>query len=308
MRLGKRTSKLFRLRADTTAPRLDVSDFSGVLAVDRAARTADVLGMTTYEHLVDRTLPQSLMPLVVPQLKTSTLGGAVTGLSIESTSFRHGLPHEPVIEMDVLTGDGRVVTCGPTLEPELFAPFPNSYGTLRYALRLRIEFEPTRPYVHLTHVRVDGSPGAAALIRQAAESRGHDGEHVDVIDGTLVRRRRGLRHARGVGRAGAVRLGLHRPAHLLPQQQHRSEEWLTVRDYLWRGTPTGSGAPRFGVQRPAVRRLVPRRFLRSDTWWRIAAFKRRHAGRRGSTGVAACPNARRWCRTSRSRSTGFRTS
>ena len=42
------------------------------------------------------------MPLVVPQLKTITLGGAVTGLGIESTSFRHGLPHESVREMDVL--------------------------------------------------------------------------------------------------------------------------------------------------------------------------------------------------------------
>ena len=46
--------------------------------------------MTTYEDLVDATLPHGLMPLVVPQLKTITLGGAVTGLGIESTSFRNG--------------------------------------------------------------------------------------------------------------------------------------------------------------------------------------------------------------------------
>ena len=36
------------------------------------------------------------MPLVVPQLKTITLGGAVTGLGIESTSLRSGMPHESV--------------------------------------------------------------------------------------------------------------------------------------------------------------------------------------------------------------------
>ena len=52
--------------------------------------------MTTYEDLVDATLAHGLMPLVVPQLKTITLGGAVAGLGIESTSFRHGLPHESV--------------------------------------------------------------------------------------------------------------------------------------------------------------------------------------------------------------------
>ena len=109
VRLRKRTSNLFRARARGTPPRLDVSGFDGVLSVDPEARTADVQGMATYEQLVDATLPYGLMPLVVPQLKTITLGGAVTGLGIESSSFRNGLPHESVLEMEILTGDGRVV-------------------------------------------------------------------------------------------------------------------------------------------------------------------------------------------------------
>ena len=96
--------------------------------------------MCTYEHLVDATLPHGLIPLVVPQLRTITLGGAVTGLGIESTSFRSGLPHESVLEMDVLTGAGEVVTTKPG--DDLFDAFPNSYGSLGYATRLRIELEP----------------------------------------------------------------------------------------------------------------------------------------------------------------------
>ena len=97
------------------------------------------------------------MPLVVPQLKTITLGGAVTGLGIESTSFRHGLPHESVREMDVLTADGDVVTATPDGEhADLFAAFPNSYGTLGYALRLEIELQPVGAATSgCEHVRVD---------------------------------------------------------------------------------------------------------------------------------------------------------
>ena len=34
---------------------------------------------------------------------------AVTGLGIESASFRNGLPHESVLEMDILTGTGEVI-------------------------------------------------------------------------------------------------------------------------------------------------------------------------------------------------------
>ncbi|MFM8774307.1 MAG: FAD-binding protein, partial [Actinomycetota bacterium] len=104
VRLAKRTSTLFRQRVATTTPGLDVQAFDGVLEVDPVNRTAEVQGMTTYEHLVEATLPYGLMPLCVPQLKTITLGGAVTGLGIESSSFRWGLPHESVIEMDILTG------------------------------------------------------------------------------------------------------------------------------------------------------------------------------------------------------------
>ena len=111
VRLGKPSSNLFRFGAPP--PTLDASGLSGVISVDPVARTADVAGMTTYEDLVDATLPHGLMPLVVPQLKTITLGGAVAGLGIESTSFRHGLPHESVREMEILTGAGEVVTATP---------------------------------------------------------------------------------------------------------------------------------------------------------------------------------------------------
>ncbi len=82
LRKSRKTSNLFRSR-DAAHSALDADGFTGVISVDTANRTADVLAMTTYEDLVEATLPYGLMPLVVPQLKTITLGGAVTGLGIE---------------------------------------------------------------------------------------------------------------------------------------------------------------------------------------------------------------------------------
>ena len=99
MRLGKRTSNLFRPRSSVDQ-RLDVSAFSGVISVEDGY--AEVLGMTTYEDLVAATLPTGQMPLVVPQLKTITLGGALAGVGIESSSHRQGLVHDTVLELDVL--------------------------------------------------------------------------------------------------------------------------------------------------------------------------------------------------------------
>src|SRR5690349_2689465 len=186
VRLAKRTSNLFRPRDATTAPGLDVAAFDRVLSVDPVARTADVQAMTTYEHLVDATLAHGLMPTVVPQLKTITLGGAVTGLGIESTSFRDGLPHEAVREIEVLTGAGEIVTATPDgPHADLYRAFPNSYGTLGYALRLVIDLEPVRPYVRLRHVRFERPAALTAAVGEIVASGQWAGSTVDFLDGTV---------------------------------------------------------------------------------------------------------------------------
>ncbi len=173
VRLGKPSSNLFRFGAPP--PTLDASGLSGVIAVDPVARTADVAGMTTYEDLVDATLPHGLMPLVVPQLKTITLGGAVAGLGIESTSFRHGLPHESVREMEILTGAGEVVTATPDGEhADLYRGFPNSYGTLGYALRLVIDLQPVTPYVRLRHRRYPDAQACTDAIVALADAASNE--------------------------------------------------------------------------------------------------------------------------------------
>jgi FAD/FMN-containing dehydrogenase len=270
VRLGKKTSNLFRSRVDTGAPRLDVSAFSGVLSVDRDARTADVLGMTTYEDLVDAVLPYGLMPLVVPQLKTITLGGAVTGLGIESTSFRNGMPHESVVEMDVLTGDGRVVTCSRTENADLFTGIPNSYGTLGYALRLRIELEPVHPYVALRHVRCGSVAEAVEVMRTACEG-------ADFVDGTWFSPTEVyVTVGRWADTAEAVSDYTGRAIYYRSIQA-RETDVLTIRDYLWRWDTDWFWCSRaFGVQNPKVRKWIPRRYLRSDVYWKLVAFEKQH--------------------------------
>ncbi|MFL6237890.1 MAG: FAD-dependent oxidoreductase [Actinomycetes bacterium] len=272
VRLAKRTSNLFRPREPQAGSGLDVAAFDQVLSVDPDARTADVQGMTTYEDLVDATLPYGLMPLVVPQLKTITLGGAVTGLGIESSSFRRGMPHESVLEMDVLTGDGRVVTAQPQGEHrELFYGFPNSYGTLGYALRLRIELEPTRPYVSLEHRR-HGS--LRSLVEDLVRVCATDADFVDAVvfaqDSAVVT----------VGRfadAAPYTSDYTKDAIYYRSLLARSHDYLTVRDYLWRWDTDWFWCSRgFGAQHPVLRRLWPRKYLRSNVYWQLAAAARRY--------------------------------
>lgn len=275
VRLAKQTSNLFRPRATTTGPGLDVSGLTGVIAVDPVARTADVQGMCTYEDLVDATLPHGLTPYVVPQLRTITLGGAVTGLGIESTSFRNGLPHESVLEMDVFTGAGEVVTARPG--DELFDAFPNSYGSLGYATRLRIELEPVPSYVALRHVRFDDAAALAAAVEDIVATREHDGVRVDGLDGVAFSPDElYLTLATWQEEPGPTSDYTGQDVFYRSIQQ-RETDLLTTYDYLWRWDTDWfwcSGA--FGAQHPVVRRVWPRRWRRSDVYHRLVALERRY--------------------------------
>jgi FAD/FMN-containing dehydrogenase len=278
IRLAKSTSNLFRFREPPGATALDVSAFGSVLHVDAQARTADVGGMTTYEHLVDVTLEYGLMPLVVPQLKTITLGGAVAGLGIESTSFRNGLPHESVLEMEILTGSGEVVLARPDNEHrDLFRAFPNSYGTLGYALRLRIELEPVRPTVALRHVRFTDEAAAAAAIAEICANREHEGVAVDFIDGTVFSAGE-LYLTLGAFAADTPGVSDYTGQRIYYRSiRERTADRLSIRDYLWRwDTDWFWCSQALGTQHPLVRRLWPKRYLRSDVYRKLVALDRRH--------------------------------
>jgi FAD/FMN-containing dehydrogenase len=278
IRLAKPTSNLFRFREPPGRDALDVSAFGDVLEVDAAARTADVGGMTTYERLVDATLPYGLMPAVVPQLKTITLGGAVAGLGIESSSFRVGMPHETVLELEILTGAGEVVLARPDNEHrDLFYGFPNSYGTLGYALRLRISLEPVRPTVALRHIRFTDAAKCAVATEEICLSRSYDGEPVDFVDGTVFSAGE-LYLTLGTFAGAASGLSDYTGRDIYYRSvRSRSTDRLSIRDYLWRwDTDWFWCSEALGAQHPVIRRLWPRRYLRSDVYRKLVALDRRY--------------------------------
>ncbi|MFE1513357.1 FAD-binding oxidoreductase [Corynebacterium bovis] len=280
VRLAKRTSNLFRARANGDVPGLDVSGLGGVIAVDPVERTADVQGMCTYEDLVDTVLPHGLAPYVVPELKTITLGGAVTGMGVESTSFRNGLPHESVLEMDILTGTGEIVTCSPERNVDLYRGFPNSYGSLGYAVRLKIRLEPVEPYVALRHVRFSDVTELTAALERIVVEKSWDGERVDYLDGVVFSLDEAyLVLGTQTSEPGPVS-DYTRDRIYYRSIQHPegvSRDRLTIRDYLWRWDIDWFWCSRaFGTQDPTLRTLWPRPLLRSSFYWKIVGWDRRY--------------------------------
>ena len=276
VRLAKKTSNLFRTRSGAAARRLDVRRLCRVIEIDPERGIAEVEGMTTFEDFTDAALSKGLRPPVVPELKTITVGGAVSGLGIEASSFRYGLVHETVGEMEILCGDGTIRICRPDNEnADLFYAIPNSYGTLGYILRLRVKLLPAGPFVKLTHRRFsDLTPFLSEM--EAACAQGP--RMPDFVEGvafapddfvlTMAR----LTHEPGpVSDYKGMQIYYR-------SLQSRSEDLLTMRDFLWRWDPDWFWCSRtFGMQNPLLRRLLGRWMLRSSSYWKIQAWYRKWA-------------------------------
>jgi FAD/FMN-containing dehydrogenase len=218
------------------------------------------------------------MPLVVPQLRTITLGGAVTGLGVESTSFRHGMPHESVVEMDILTGTGEVVTARPDGEhADLFAAFPNSHGSLGYATRLRIELQPIASRVALRHVPFGDLDELAAAIDAVIAGGTWAGRAVDAMDGVMFAPGESYLVLAGfTDEPGETSDYTGREIYYRSLRERRSD-LLTAHDYLWRWDTDWFWCSRaFGAQHPVLRRLWPARYRRSDVYHRILRLEERY--------------------------------
>jgi FAD/FMN-containing dehydrogenase len=270
-RLAKKTSNLFRDRAQG-GRRLDVGALDHVIEVDARAGFVEAEGMATYEAVVDACLAHGVMPAVVPQLKTITLGGAVAGVGIEASSHRFGLVHETVAEIEVLAGDGRLIVCAPGNEhADLFFGFPNSYGTLGYALRVKARAIPVQPCVRLEHVPfTDAGAYFAAIERHCA------GGDADFIDGTLFSPdRMFLTLARFAGEAPYLS-DYTGEAIYYRSIARRREDWLATRDFLWRwDTDWFWCSKNLLAQNPLVRRLYGRARLGSRTYARLMRLNSR---------------------------------
>lgn len=270
--LAKTTSNLFRDRAARPRPRIDLARFDEVVRVDAQAGIVEAEGMTTFADLADATLAAGAMPRVVPQLKSITLGGAVAGVGIEASSFRCGLVHDTIASMDVLTGDGRVLTCTPDNEHrDLFYGLPNSYGTLGYALKLTAHMMPVQPFVALEHRRF---ADPAALFAAVSDAVGDP--DLAFLDGvafapdTLV-----LTRGRFVATAPYASDYTYERIYYRSLLE-RTADFLAIRDFLWRWDTDWFWCSRnFGAQHPWVRRLFGRRRLNSVTYQRIMRWNSR---------------------------------
>ena len=74
----------------------------------------------TWKDVLDATLKQRLTPPVLTNYLGLSVGGTLSVGGIGGSSSRYGMQTDNVLELDVVTGDGKTLTCSATSNPDVF--------------------------------------------------------------------------------------------------------------------------------------------------------------------------------------------
>lgn len=274
--LEKNTSNLFRHREQHNN-RINISTFNQVITIDPENLIADVEGMTTYADLVSETLKFDCMPTVVPELKSITIGGALSGIGVESSSFRYGLVHETILQFDVLLPDGRIIDCRPDNEnSDLFYAFPNSYGTLGYALKITVRLIAVKPYVKLSFLHFSQAEKFFNTINDLGLAN-HTAGNIAFIDGVVFDETHQV-IITGEMTDQAPWLSNYQYLKIYYQAvNNEQQDYLTIEDYIWRWDPDWFWCSKvFYMQNPIMRFLFGKWMLKSTTYSKLMRFAKRN--------------------------------
>ncbi|KAJ6809721.1 putative cytokinin dehydrogenase 3 [Iris pallida] len=104
----------------------------------RSIPYADVAGGATWAELLEECLKVGLAPRSWTDYLHITVGGTLSNAGISGQAFKHGPQVSNVLQLDVVTGKGELVTCSPTSSSELFYAVLGGLGQFGIITRARI--------------------------------------------------------------------------------------------------------------------------------------------------------------------------
>ena len=135
---------------------VDMSTLATVHEIN--ATNALVDGGTRWLDLLAQAIPQALTPPTLVDFLELTVGGTISLGGIGSQAFRHGPNVDNVLELQVVTGEGELVSCSPTHNIALFDAARSGLGQFGLIVRARVRLIPAPPNARLYHAFYSSLP------------------------------------------------------------------------------------------------------------------------------------------------------
>lgn len=134
---------------------LSMRSLSRILAVDLPAESVDVEAGVSWRDLVHHTKRWELYPRVLTNNLSVTVGGTLSMAGVGVASFRYGTQGDNVVELDVVTGAGDLVTCSPDRESDLFWAAIAGLGQAGIITRARLKLRRAKPQTRTYYLLYD---------------------------------------------------------------------------------------------------------------------------------------------------------
>jgi len=134
---------------------LDLSRLDRVFAVSEAQATISCEPGARFRAVAARTLEAGLVPRVMPNYIDLTIGGTLSVGGFGTSCHRYGPMVANVAELEVVTGNGRRVTCSAEVEPELFHATLGGLGRCAVIVRASVGLRRLKPHLRTFYLLYD---------------------------------------------------------------------------------------------------------------------------------------------------------
>lgn len=149
---------------------LHMPSMGRILATDPEGTWIDVEAGCIWRDLVRHLAPSNLVPPVLTNNLSVTVGGTLSVAGIGVASFRHGTQGDNVLELDVATGRGDLRTCGPDRDPDLFWSALAGLGQVGVITRARLALRRAKPMTRTYYLLYDDLHGFLRDARGAMDA------------------------------------------------------------------------------------------------------------------------------------------
>lgn len=180
---------------------LDLSSLTSMITINPEEEWVEVEPRMTLHTLCQILLKRGFTLPVVPEFTSITIGGAIMGAAIESSSHHYGQFNDCCLAYELLLGNGELLSASPNENSDLFYGLSGSYGSLAILTLAKIGLIKAKPYVKIFYHRFSDKKDLISFFKASHTCDFMDGivfsdECCVGMEGTLVESDQGLPHFR----------------------------------------------------------------------------------------------------------------
>ena len=136
---------------------IPLKNFNNIINVNYKEGFIHVEGNVNMEQIFDKLIVDGYNLNLTTETLDMTVGGAISGIGINSGMHKYGLFHDNLIEIEILLSNGTIITCSENINQDIFYGIANSYGTLGYIISCKLKIKKIKPYIKVTSKRYNNT-------------------------------------------------------------------------------------------------------------------------------------------------------